>query len=372
MGDIKEIILDYLDTKASIIKVITDKEGVIKHANAFAEKIAGKQLQGMPIQLFFTDFNAILKADYLLNEKLSYSLLNVNTHRNIPESFYFSSFEIPEGILFIGEADHAEAEELRQNMLSLNNELNNMARDLQKKNIQLEQLNQLKNQFLCIAAHDLRNPISTIIMFCDFLLDSDDQSNSAELRKIIETINKSSEFMLKLLEDLLDVVKIESGKLQLNLETTDLEDLLRKNIGINSILAQKKAITLNLNIPQNLPTIIADQIKIEQVLNNLISNALKFSHKQNTVIVSAISIDEYVLISVQDQGQGIPKNELDRIFTPFSQISVKGTEGEKSTGLGLSIVKKIITGHLGRIWVESEVGKGTTFFFTLPINRKNT
>jgi len=362
MANSNEIILDYIDSKASIIKMITNNEGLIEYANAFAEKLAGKPLQGMPIQLFFTDFNSSLKAEHILNEQVRHQLLNVNTHRNIPESFYFSSFKLPEGMLIICEADSKETEELRQNMLSLNNELNNMARDLQKKNIQLEQLNQLKNQFLGIAAHDLRNPISSIIMFCD----------SAELKKIIETINKSSEFMLKLLEDLLDVVKIESGKLQLNFEPTDLEDLLRKNIGINCILAQKKAIKIVLNIPQNLPKITADQIKIEQVLNNLISNALKYSHKHTVVTINAISIDEYIMISVQDQGQGIPKNELDKIFTPFSQISVKGTEGEKSTGLGLSIVKKIITGHLGRIWVESEVGKGTTFYFTLPINIKNT
>ncbi|MDA3943405.1 MAG: HAMP domain-containing sensor histidine kinase [Bacteroidetes bacterium] len=377
MKDVVSHLLHYLDKQASIIKVLIDKEGVIIHANAFTEKLAGKPLQAMPVQSLFTEFNANLKADSFLSDELNYTMLNVNTHSTIPETFYFTSFKVPEGMLLIGEADNAETEELRQNMISLNNELNNMARDLQKKNIQLEQLNQLKNQFLGIAAHDLRNPIASIIMFSEFLLESEDHTISDELRKMIEAINKSSEFMLKLLEDLLDVVKIESGKLQLNIETTDIEDLLRNNIGVNALLAGKKEIKLVLNVPETLPAPAIDPIKIEQVLNNLISNAIKYSHKQTKVTISAVTTGDHILISVQDQGQGIPKNELDKVFTPFSQISVVSTAGEKSTGLGLSIVKRIIVGHLGRIWVESDPDgksgeKGTTFYFTLPINRKTS
>jgi signal transduction histidine kinase len=177
--------------------------------------------------------------------------------------------------------------------------------------------------------------------------------------------------MLNLLEELLDVVKIESGKLQLNFENVRIEDILRKNIKINTIIAANKDINLVLNVPQDISEVELDVVKIDQVLNNLISNAIKYSHSNTAVTISAFSTQKEVLISVQDQGQGIPKEEIDKIFIPFSKISVRGTAGEKSTGLGLSIVKKIVIGHLGRIWVESEVGKGSTFYFTLPLKRKN-
>ena len=112
-----------------------------------------------------------------------------------------------------------------------------------------------------------------------------------------------------------------------------------------------------------------DPGKITQVVNNLISNAIKFSNPGTTINVNSFQTDTEIYISVQDQGQGIPKNELDKLFQPFSKLSVRSTAGERSTGLGLNIAKRIITGHQGRIWVESEVGKGSTFTFSLPLNK---
>jgi signal transduction histidine kinase len=369
MSEINTRLANYLDNQSSIIKLSVASNGEIFKANAFAERIAGKSLCATPIKDFFTDFNAMLDVEKLLQDEISNALLNVNTFRNLPETFYFTSFKIPEGMMLIGELNNAETEDLRKTMLSLNNELNNLTRELQKKNVQLDQLNKLKNQFLGMAAHDLRNPISSIIMFSELVLESESEDFriSNHLRKIMEVIRTSSEFMLRMLEELLDVVKIESGKLQLNFEKVNLETFLNKNIDINALLAAKKEIKLILNIPQPLPEIAIDPIKIEQVLNNLISNAIKYSHNKTTVTVSAFSTDQYIIVSVQDQGQGIPENELQKVFVPFSLLSVKGTAGEKSTGLGLSIVKRIVTGHLGRIWVESEVGKGSTFSFTLPL-----
>mgnify|MGYP005838567343 CR=1 FL=1 len=369
MSDINARLVNYLDEHSSIIKLSLAGNGEIIKANAFAERLAGRPLSTTHIKDFFTDFNARLDIEKLLQDEITKALFNVNTYSNIPETFYFTSFKSPEGMLLIGELNSTETEEMRSNMISLNNELNNLTRELQKKNVQLDQLDQLKNQFLGMAAHDLRNPISSIMMFSELVLESepDDYKISDELRKIMELIRTSSEFMLRLLEELLDVVKIESGKLDLNFEKVNPEDLLKKNININALLAAKKNIKLVLNIPQPLPEISLDPVKIEQVLNNLISNAIKYSHKETTVTVSAFSTGEHILISVQDEGQGIPENELHKVFTPFSKIGVKGTDGEKSTGLGLSIVKRIVTGHLGRIWVESKAGKGSTFSFTLPL-----
>jgi len=369
MNDINERLVRYLDDHASMIKLTIADNGAILKANAFAEQLAGRALRETHIKDFFTDFNARLDIEKLLQDEMSNALLNVNTFRNMPETFYFTTFKTEEGMVLIGELDNAEIKEMRNTMISLNNELNNLTRELQKKNVQLDQLNNLKNQFLGMAAHDLRSPISSIMMFCELVLESesDDYIISDRLQKIMEVIRTSSEFMLKLLEELLDVVKIESGKLDLNFVKVNPEDFLKKNMDINALLAAKKEINLVLNIPEPLPEIAIDPIKIEQVLNNLISNAIKFSNNKTTVTVSAFSTGSHLLISVRDEGQGIPENEIPKLFAPFSKISVKGTAGENSTGLGLSIVKRIVTGHLGRIWVESEVGKGSVFSFTLPL-----
>ena len=367
MSEINTRLVNYLDNYSSIIKLTVAGNGEIIKANAFAERLAGRSLIATPVKDFFTDFNAGLNFEKLLHDEITNALLNVNTFHKLPETYYFTTFKIPEGLVLIGELNNIETEDMRNTMIGLNNELNNLTRELQKKNVQLDKLNNLKNQFLGMAAHDLRNPISSIIMFSEFVLESDDYQISDDLRMIMDMIRTSSDFMLRLLEELLDVVKIESGKLQLNFEKVHLENFLKKNLDINALLAAKKEIKLVLNIPQPLPEIAIDPVKIEQVINNLVSNAIKYSHNKTTVTINAFHAGQYVLISVQDQGQGIPENEIQKVFVPFSKISVKGTAGEKSTGLGLSIVKRIVTGHLGRIWVESEPGKGSTFSFTLPL-----
>jgi len=367
MSEINTRLANYLDDHSSMIKLTVANNGVITKANAFAERMAGRPLGATHINEFFTSFNAGLDIEKLLHDEIANALLNINTFRNLPETFYFTSFKTPEGMVLIGELNSTETEEMRNTMIGLNNELNNLTRELQKKNAQLDQLNKFKNQFLGMAAHDLRNPISSIMMYSEFVQESDDYNVSDDLRKIVDVIRNSSQFMLRLLDELLDVVKIESGKLQLNYEKVHLETLLKKNIDLNALLAARKQIKLVLNIPQPLPEIAIDPVKIEQVLNNLVSNAIKYSNPKTTTTVNAFSTGQHILISVKDEGLGIPENELQKVFAPFSKISPRGTAGERSTGLGLSIVKRIVTGHMGRIWVESEVGKGSVFSFTLPL-----
>jgi signal transduction histidine kinase len=133
------------------------------------------------------------------------------------------------------------------------------------------------------------------------------------------------------------------------------------------MLAKAKSIELNIDLPENLPSVKLDKERINQVLNNLITNAIKFSFPETVIIMKAERKENEVLISVVDQGQGIPKNEIPHIFGEFNCASVRPTAGEKSTGLGLSIVKRMVEAHQGRIWVESELEKGSTFMFTLPI-----
>jgi signal transduction histidine kinase len=174
--------------------------------------------------------------------------------------------------------------------------------------------------------------------------------------------------MLHLVNDLLDIAKIASGELQLELQSTDLIALVRHNVALNKVLASRKQIELSLKT-QPLPDVLIDVYKIDQVLNNLITNAIKFSESHSEVEISVVREGDEVIIAVGDEGPGIPADEIDKLFNPFMRTSVKSTGGEKSTGLGLAIVMKIVAGHRGRIWVESEVGEGSTFYVALPIRQ---
>lgn len=262
---------------------------------------------------------------------------------------------------------HELETELYDELGKLNNELANLQRELLKKNVELEKLNDEKNRFLGMAAHDLRNPLHAIQMYSEFLLEEASPQMSPEHIEFIEIIHSSSQFMLRLVNDLLDVAKIESGKLELDASLTDLASLVQKNVEINNLLASRKNISVTFELRGAVPNISLDSSKLEQALNNLVSNAVKFSNPGSHVDVRLTSTDAEIIISVSDQGQGIPENELGKLFQPFQRISVKSTGGEDSTGLGLAIVKKIVTGHNGRVWVESELGKGSTFFIALPI-----
>lgn len=250
----------------------------------------------------------------------------------------------------------------------LNNELANLQRELAKKNFELERLNEEKNRFLGIAAHDLRNPLNAIQMYSEFLLDETSSVLDPEHLEFVSIIHSSSQFMLNLVNDLLDVAKIESGKLQLELTPTDLAALVQRNVALNSLMASKKSITLRFLPHGNIPELMLDASKIEQILNNLITNAVKFSNAGSSVDVGIEGFPKEVVISVKDEGQGIPAGERDNLFKPFQRISVKTTAGEDSTGLGLAIVRKIAVGHGGKVWVESKVGKGTTFYVALPMS----
>jgi signal transduction histidine kinase len=249
----------------------------------------------------------------------------------------------------------------------LNNELANLQRELSKKNAELERLNEQKNHFLGIAAHDLRNPLNAIQMYSEFLLEESSSVLDQEHLEFVSIIHASSEFMLRLVNDLLDVAKIESGKLQLDLDLTDLASLMEHNVAVNRALAARKGVEVQFRSNEMRLEILIDGAKIEQVLNNLITNAVKFSPSGSVIEVLLAKSENNAVISVRDQGPGIPVAELDNLFKPFQRTSVKATAGEQSTGLGLAIARRIVLGHQGKVWVESEVGKGSTFYVLLPI-----
>jgi two-component system sensor histidine kinase/response regulator len=261
-----------------------------------------------------------------------------------------------------------------ENAVQKNNELHKAHNDLmeahhqlEQKNIELEKLNEEKTRFLSVAAHDLRNPLTIIYTTADLITEELKEKTSEETIEFLEMIKQSSKFMRDLLEELLDVSIIDSGKLSIYLEPVDIIELIRNNVSLNRVIAGRKQITVEFNPIKGLPLFQLDRKKIEQVFNNLISNAIKYSYPQSRVVIDSMCENGNLVISVHDTGQGIPPAEMDKLFKPFPRLSVKTTSGESSTGLGLVIVRKIVEAHNGKVWAESRVKEGTTFNISIPI-----
>ncbi|MGO9056153.1 MAG: sensor histidine kinase [Candidatus Binataceae bacterium] len=265
--------------------------------------------------------------------------------------------------------NNSEDQKIFEDIAALNNELTTAQRELARRNAELVRLNEQKNHLLGVAAHDLRNPLGAIFVSSEYLLDELKHLSDDQL-EMLRAIKSSSEFMLQLIEDILHLAKLEAGKPELRIESTDLAELTARHVAVNRQLAARKNIRIDSAIEPDLPAIEADSHKIEQVLENLISNAIKFSPPGTTVGVTLRRDGGALRIEVSDQGSGIPKGEWGKLFQPFQRTSVKPTGGEKSSGLGLSIARKMVEAHGGRIWFESEVGKGSTFFVSLPLHSK--
>lgn len=245
----------------------------------------------------------------------------------------------------------------------LNNELVNLQRDLAKQNRALERLNEEKNTLLGIAAHDLRNPIASIKGHAALLLEAELEPHQRE--RALQAIGRVSEHMLTLVNDLLDVSVIESGRLELRRERCDLGELLARRVEFFQLLGERKAIRVLPAIEPGL-VLAVDPGRIEQVVDNLISNAVKYSPHGTSVEVRARREARGVVISVRDQGPGLTEEDQRRLFGTFQRLSARPTGGEKSTGLGLAITERVVRAHGGAIEVESTPGAGATFRVVLP------
>lgn len=238
---------------------------------------------------------------------------------------------------------------------------------LAKMNHQLEDLNMQKNYLLGMAAHDLRNPIWVISQLSELLAGGVAGAATEEQVQFLSNIRESSDYILHIIEDLLDVTRIEAGKMSLDIRPTNMRALLGHNIALNRLIAEKKDIRLEWKDDLRSVYLYIDAIKMGQVINNLISNAIKYSPRGTLISIHAEENNDRLSLSVTDQGLGIPKDEQHKLFNGFQTTSVRGTAGEKSTGLGLLICSKIIKAHGGTIDVVSEPGKGSTFWFSIPV-----
>lgn len=238
--------------------------------------------------------------------------------------------------------------------------------ELARKNEALEALDALKNEFLGIAAHDLRGPIGNVFSLADIMLADDETTDHVEFVEYLTMIRSTSEGMLVLLTDLLDIATIESGKLELKPEAVGVAEFLAEVTKYFRITAERKNIRLETEISAEVSVAVFDKERVRQVLTNLVGNAFKYSPSGMVVRVVVGASTDDITFAVVDEGPGIRPEEQQRLFAPFSRASTVATGGERSTGLGLSICKRIVEEHGGSISIESVFGSGSTFAFTLP------
>lgn len=245
-------------------------------------------------------------------------------------------------------------------------ESNRLFEEIQTANERLRELDRLKTRFLANMSHELRTPLNSIIGFSGIILKGIDGPITVDQEQDLTAINKSGQHLLMLINEILDMAKIEAGKMTLLLERIDVREVADSVLSTVRGLIDEKPVVLNWEIEPDLPLIDADQIRLRQIMLNLLSNAVKYTY-EGSVTCKISQEGDFIHILVADTGIGIAEQDFDKLFRAFEQVDDSSTRSIQGTGLGLPITQSLVQMHQGEIWLESEIGKGTTFHVRLPI-----
>jgi signal transduction histidine kinase len=241
-------------------------------------------------------------------------------------------------------------------------------REIEEKSQQIEAANRHKSEFLANMSHELRTPLNAMIGFSEVLQEKLFGELNEKQAEYTDDILTSGRHLLSLINEILDLSKVEAGRMELEIATFDLPLAIDNARTFVRERATRHGITLDVTVDERLGDIVGDERKIKQILLNLLSNAVKFTPEGGRIGIKATQADGSVEISVSDTGIGIAPEDQPKIFEEFRQVGSDYAHKVEGTGLGLTLAKKFVELHGGRIWVESEVGKGSRFIFTLPIN----
>jgi signal transduction histidine kinase len=258
--------------------------------------------------------------------------------------------------------------EINEKLDSALQELERKTEALTRANEKLKRLDRMKSEFVATVSHELRTPLTAIKNSINLIRKSSQDKFERERKtaELIEIISSNTDRQTRLINNLLDLARIEAGTFDTNRDLVSIKDIALKVTRSLQPEADDKNISLSLNCPENIPDIWASSDQIERLFINLISNGIKFTPSGGKVTVTISERPQTVVVEVADTGIGIAKEDLDKIFDKFLQVRDITKPISGGIGLGLSIAKEIVSSHKGSIWVESEVGKGSRFFFELP------
>jgi signal transduction histidine kinase len=237
--------------------------------------------------------------------------------------------------------------------------------ELRDRQAEAERLNRLKSEFMASISHELRTPLHTVIGFAELLAEETEAQLSDRQRRFLTHIRKDSEHLLGLINDVLDLSRIEAGGLTLHTESLGLHAVADEVVESIRPYAESRSVSVHLAAPMDFD-VLADRLRLRQILTNLLSNGAKFTPSGGSVTVHARRDADMVEVAVVDTGVGIPREESGRIFEKFYQVGYTPVGVREGTGLGLAICRQLVEMQSGRIWVESEPGQGSRFIFTLP------
>ncbi len=237
------------------------------------------------------------------------------------------------------------------------------------KEQRIAELDKLKSTFLSMVSHELRTPLTTIQGYISFLRTEKLGTLNTQQKECLKISEETADTLNRLIEELLDMSKIETGEFKVKLTSVDMREIISKAITSLKIFADEKGITLENNLPKELPLARADKERILQVVTNLLENAIKFNQEGGKVSINVdfSATNDREIFSIIDTGIGIPQDSLDKIFDKFYQVDSSGKRRYGGCGLGLNISKNIIELHQGKIWAQSKIGMGSKFFFELPM-----
>ncbi|MEO6463638.1 MAG: GAF domain-containing sensor histidine kinase [Candidatus Eisenbacteria bacterium] len=247
--------------------------------------------------------------------------------------------------------------------------LDSRASLLEEANRRLSEINRMKEVFLTTVSHELKTPLTCIIAYAEFLRQDDTSVEPEQRRTFSRILYDQASRLLDLVNDIMDLSRIEGGATRLNLSTTPINEVVESCMLALETLAVRKGIRLEQKLAPRLPDIPIDASKLRQVVINLLNNAVKFTESGGTIEIATRLLDDHVVVEVSDSGIGIAARDLTRIFDLFTRSDIAVSRQYEGLGLGLHLVKRLVELHGGRIWVESTPGKGSRFFFSLPVGR---
>ncbi len=273
-------------------------------------------------------------------------------------------------------------EKLEDYSRTLEQKVEERTQELRNANEKLQELDKAKSDFLSMVSHELRTPLTSVLGFtkiikkrCEEMIFPHIATGNSKTIKAVEQVKNNIDIIISegerltnLINDVLDLAKIEAGKIEWKMESVSVTGIIEQAINATSTLFMQKGLKMIKDIDKKLPEIIGDKNRLIQVLINLISNAVKFT-ENGSITCKAQKIDNGIMVSITDTGIGIAKTDQEKVFKKFKQVGDTLTDKPRGTGLGLPICKQIIAYHGGRIWVESNLGKGSNFSFTIPIHR---